>query len=74
MLFTEYELSNVSLLSLEPAGGPVDTPLVLVITGSNFVDFGLKCRVGTETADAELLDSTRVRCRVPAAATPAVGT
>ena len=69
--FAEYDLTQIQLSKLVPAGGPTGVPTSVTVLGSGFASYGagqLVCRAGSTMVAGELLSSTQILCPLPASA------
>jgi hypothetical protein len=67
--FTTYDLATVVVSELVPPGGLVGAPNTVIVHGAGFASYGtgqLICRAGNVDVPGTLLDSSRVRCAMPA--------
>ena len=66
--FSEYDVSSVELLSVQPRGSPKAVATSVTVSGGPFVDYGagqLVCAAGSTTTPGQLLDGSNVLCPLP---------
>ena len=69
--FADYDLTQIQLSKLVPAGGPTRVSTSVTVHGSGFASYGagqLVCRAGSTTVAGELLSGTQILCPLPESA------